>query len=357
MDSLDAGGGERMAVHLANILSTKLTTSALVCTRHTGILEKDLNKQVKFKCLYKKRALDFKALIRLSKFIKAHKINIIHAHSTSFFIATLLKIKYPKIKIVWHDHYGFSDNLEERPIAVLKLSSIFFNHIISVNEKLKSWALQHLLCKNVTYIQNFSLKNNNSQSISKLRLKGNAKAIKIIHIANLRPQKDHLTALKAIKRVLDKSYIVSYHLVGGYDLNSEYYKDIINFIQDNNLEDNVFIYGSQSEISNLLKQADIAILSSISEGLPVSLIEYGQAQLPVIVTDVGQCKDVVGNHAKIIDAKDDEGLSDAIKYYIENPKEATSYAIKLRKKISKEYDPEFIINKVINIYTKALKKD
>ena len=71
------------------------------------------------------------------------------------------------------------------------------------------------------------------------------------------------------------------------------------FIKDNHLKKQVFIYGSQSNINQWLQQADMGLLSSVSEGLPVSLIEYAQAKLPVVVTDVGQCQWVVGNLQKL----------------------------------------------------------
>ncbi len=340
-----------MAVHLANILSTKIDFSCLVCTRRSGILEKDLLDSVKFKCLHKRSSLDLKAISTLSNFIKTNKINIIHAHSTSFFIATLIKLRHPKLRVIWHDHYGMSDKLDERPVKFLKLASNFFQHIISVNDKLKTWAQQNLNCSHVTYIQNFSLNNENEKFETAIKLKGNPESFKVIHIANLRPQKDHITALKAIKKLSQESLDITYHLFGGYDQNSEYYKKIISFIEENKLGKSVFIYGSQSNISGLLKQADIGILSSISEGLPVSLIEYAQAKLPVIVTDVGQCKEVVGGFASVINPKDFDALAFAIKNYLENQNNAKSKAEKLYDKVSKEYNPEHIIDRIINIYT------
>jgi hypothetical protein len=41
-------------------------------------------------------------------------------HSTSFFIAVLLKLLQPQVKLIWHDHYGDSDFLEQRKIRILK---------------------------------------------------------------------------------------------------------------------------------------------------------------------------------------------------------------------------------------------
>ena len=58
------------------------------------------------------------------------------------------------------------------------------------------------------------------------------------------------------------------------------------FIFKNTLEDIVYIYGPKKNISDYLQFADIGILTSISEGLPLSLIEYAMTKTPVVVSDV-----------------------------------------------------------------------
>ncbi|MBS3738961.1 MAG: glycosyltransferase, partial [Psychroflexus sp.] len=115
----------------------------------------------------------------------------------------------------------------------------------------------------------------------------------------------------------------------GYDKNSEYYKNLINFIQKHHLEKYVFIYGSQTNIAGLLEQADMALLSSVSEGLPVSLIEYAQAKLLLVVTDVGQCKDVVGDFGLVVNPSNNEELVKAITYNYKHPEDASKNAEKL----------------------------
>jgi len=355
IDSLDAGGGERMAVQLANALSQKIECSALVCTRHSGILEKDISSKVIFLCLNKTHSLDIVALKQLRRFVKKHDIKIIHAHSTSFFMATLLKLSRPQLKLIWHDHNGSRYQTTCKNNLPLYISSFIFNHIITVNHKLKNWSKQHLKCKQVDFIQNFSLESSIHNFQNAIYLKGSKTAYKIIHVANLRPQKDHITALKAIKKLKDNAVNFSYHLIGAYEETSLYFKEIKKFIKDNHLEKQVFIYGSQSNINQWLQQADMGLLSSVSEGLPVSLIEYAQAKIPVVVTDVGQCKWVVGEFAQVIEPKDETALFQAVLYNINHPENAKETASQLYKKVNKEFDPDFILQKLLTVYDNVLK--
>jgi hypothetical protein len=125
IDSLEAGGAERMAVNYANALAKKITFSGLVTTRKEGVLKNQIDSQVPYLFLEKQNSIDRKAVFKLRKFIKNNNIEIIHAHSSSFFIAVLVKLTLPKLKIIWHDHYGISQDLSFRKNPVLKFSSLF----------------------------------------------------------------------------------------------------------------------------------------------------------------------------------------------------------------------------------------
>ena len=62
IDSLNAGGAERMAVNYANSLSNQLGFSGLICTRIEGDLKNEIHKNVSYLFLNKTKVIDFKAL-------------------------------------------------------------------------------------------------------------------------------------------------------------------------------------------------------------------------------------------------------------------------------------------------------
>tara|TARA_R110002050_G_scaffold148141_1_gene274375 strand:+ start:514 stop:1578 length:1065 start_codon:yes stop_codon:yes gene_type:complete len=346
IDSLNPGGAERMAVNIANALHRVGIESFICTTRAEGALKKDLKSDVNYCFLNKKTALDFSALLKLRAFVGTHNIDIVHAHSTSYFFATLLKISLPKIKIVWHDHYGNSEILQKRKYLFLKISSLYFGVIISVNKRLKSWAEKKLFCPNVFYISNFVSQEETQHSVS---LK-NQNSLKIICIANLRPQKDHLNLLKAFKIIEQKNLNASLHLVGAID-DTDNLKILEDFIFTNRLTQ-VYIYGAQTAIQNIPKTADLAVLSSLSEGLPLSLLEYGVAGLPVVCTDVGECKTVVQNFGIIVPPKNPEALAQGMLHYLNNKEIRMNDASSFSSHIRENYTENAVIPELINIYKK-----
>src|SRR5690606_7182649 len=92
IDSLRPGGAEKMTVNIANALLPHVEGSFLCCTRKEGMLKNELKPEVGYLFLNKKSSLDPKAILKLIKYIRKNKIDIVHAHSTSFFLAGLLKL-------------------------------------------------------------------------------------------------------------------------------------------------------------------------------------------------------------------------------------------------------------------------
>lgn len=284
IDSLEAGGAERMAVNYANALAEQIDFSGLAATRKEGSLLNQVNDKVSYLYLNKKGLVDLKALFKLRKFVKKNKVELVHAHSTSFFIAFLLKLSCPSLQLIWHDHYGDSEFLFKRSSLALRMVLPFFSGIIAVNQKLKIWSEQKMHFKNVIYLPNFPSKG--TEVFEKTILKG-VKGKRIVSLANLRVQKNHFLLLETAKKMQQSHPEWTFHLVGK-DFEDDYASQIKKMILDYKLRDNVFVYGSKQDVVNILEQSDIAVLTSQSEGLPVALLEYGWSKKPVVVTNVGE---------------------------------------------------------------------
>ncbi|MDP5158598.1 MAG: glycosyltransferase [Flaviramulus sp.] len=353
IDTLEPGGAERVAVNIANVLSNKIDGSFLCATRKEGALKSDITQLVGYLFLGKTKTIDFKAISRLNMFVKEKEINIIHAHSSSFFLATIIKLLNKNVYIIWHDHYGNSTFLENRKYQVLKCCSKVFTHIFSVNRTLALWAKKTLEFDNVSYVSNFATLNT---SLSSTTLKGKT-GMRIICLANLRPQKDHFTLLEAFKQVHNLYPDWTLHCVGK-SFKDGYSNSVLNKIKDLNLEASIFLYDSKPDIYHILKQSDIGVLSSKSEGLPIALLEYGLAKLAVLATDVGDNGTVITNQINgfLVNASSPKELSEAIILYIENKELRLTFAKKFNQHIKENYSETSQIQTILETYKVYTKK-
>ena len=114
-------------------------------------------------------------------------------------------------------------------------------------------------------------------------------------------------------------------------------------IDDFNLHNQVKLLGKidNNEISKFLSNSDIFIQASDYEGLPHSVLEAINYEVPILSTEAGGCKDLLndGERGFIISSPPNKNLiAENIKFIINNKDEAIKRAVVAKTYISKEYN-------------------
>jgi glycosyltransferase involved in cell wall biosynthesis len=346
IDSLMAGGAERMCVNITNALYENGYEVQACISRKAGPLEKAINPGIKLHVLQKKSFADIFAYIRFIKILRKEKIDVIHAHSSSVYWAVLTKILKKNCKVIWHDHLGKREH-DSKGNFFYKLISPWVDAVIAVNNDQFRWAERNMRIKKGRIYQI-----NNFPAMRSVPRKKEDSNFTIVCLANLLPVKDHPTLVRAIS-ILSENKLPGHLrviLAGAYK-KDEYFLKLVKLIDDLNLSQVIEIAGSVEDTAELLSQADIGALSSVSEGFPVSLLEYGLAGLPVVVTDVGQCSDVIGNgrFGKVVPPGDYEAFAKELLFLSLNKPVADSLGYELKKQIQKNYGPECFLVKYANL--------
>lgn len=118
--------------------------------------------------------------------------------------------------------------------------------------------------------------------------KTSAETINVLCVARLHPAKGIDTILKAAPLLSDNIVV---HIVGDGPLELEY-KD---YIRDQHLQ-NIKLHGFIPDVTPFLRAADMFLLSSNWEGLPIAIVEAMSFKLPVIATNVGGIAEIVHHH-------------------------------------------------------------
>ncbi len=343
IDSLDAGGAETMAINFANGLVDTISFSGLIATRSEGPLRTNVLKAVAFQCLNKKSTFDIKAIRKLYSYCKLHRINVIHAHSTSLYMAILIKAINPSMKVIWHDHYGNSEFLGNRPTFMLQLALQFTDGAIAVNTKLEQWINKSLRFSKTLNLPNFAVKKIDKPATTLHGTTGS----RIVCLANLREQKNHQLLVRVASTLKTTHPKWSFHFVGK-DFNDATSDILRSSISTLGLQDNIFLYDTCDDIGNILHQSDIAVLASKSEGLPVALLEYGLYSKPTIATNVGEIGLVIqdGKNGYLAASENDKEFLEKLVALIEDPSRHI-FGEALHTTIVNDYSKDIILDKYL----------
>jgi glycosyltransferase involved in cell wall biosynthesis len=348
VDTLDPGGMERVAVNLANVLRRDRFESALCTTRRDGALASLLAPDVKRLRLNRRVRFDLGAIRRLRSFIVANDIHVLHAHGSSLFTALCAGFLRPSPAIVWHDHYG-PRNLR-RSTSLYRLASSRLSAVVSVNQDLAEWARRTFAVPHdrVLYVPNF-VRESPASGIEP-PLPGR-RGMRIVCVANLRPPKNHPDLVRAFA-IVHRQFPDARLLLVGATNDGPYLQTVRRLIDEHHLSDQVAIMGHREDVSAILAQCDLGVLSSDVEGFPLALVEYGMAGLPVVASAVGQCPDILdGGKAGLITRPGDPvQLAQAMSSLLHSPMLRVRLGQRLRNHARSRFSQESVCERLCEVY-------
>jgi glycosyltransferase involved in cell wall biosynthesis len=118
------------------------------------------------------------------------------------------------------------------------------------------------------------------------------------------------------------------------------------------LKDQVTFFGFQMELKAYLERADLVVLPSFSEGLPVSVIESMSAGVPVVVTRIGGGPEIVQDkvNGRLVDPYDDESLRSAIQDMIGLDPADRDKMVSISKDVVKQFAPRTHLTTLYKLY-------
>jgi glycosyltransferase involved in cell wall biosynthesis len=356
VDALYIGGAERVAINLVNLLPAERFVPYLCSTRAEGPLSSFVAPHVTRLCLERRGRLDPTAVRQFCDFVADRGIRIVHAHASALFFSRIASALSRRCALVWHDHYGRAD-FGDRPAWLYRVATHGVSGVIAVNQTLADWCSQSLKLRadRVWYIPNLvPPAEEAADGEGYLNLPGEP-GKRLVCVANFRPQKDHPNLLRAMALVAAQVPGAHLFLVGD-SADPAYVAAIREQITALKLDPWVTYMGPRSDVPAILRECDIGVLGSASEGLPLALLEYGRAGLAAVATAVGQCPEVLdhGQAGVLVPAASPEPLAAALIRLLREGDERAGYAARFRHRVDEVYGPRRILGQVCDVYETVL---
>lgn len=170
-------------------------------------------------------------------------------------------------------------------------------------------------------------------------------------ISRLSEEKGVIYLLHAVKSLLDSKYNIKLAIIGDGKLRPVYER----FISLNKLDKWVKIFGYKEDAYLYLPHFDIYVLPSLTEGLPITILEAMQASVPIIATDVGAVSLVLenGKYGKIVKPGESKLLSVAIKEVLDDYDNSLLLAKQARTHVCEQYSSKTMAKGYSELYTKV----
>jgi glycosyltransferase involved in cell wall biosynthesis len=297
---------------------------------------------------------DLNTILCIRQFIKANKIDIVHTHGykSNFyaFCATLLK----NIPLVATCHPWIISNRRGKFYSAIdKILLRKFDSVVSISDQVKHKLLKAgipghkiSIIENGINVQSFK----NMYNVELVRdeydipLKGRV----ICSVGRLSLEKGHHYFLEAAKKVIDRFPDTYFILAGeGFLLNNlQKHTKIIK------IDRKVSFLGFVKDIPKLLSAIDIFVLPSLTEGIPMALLEAMAAKKPVVSTNVGSVPNLIipDKTGLLVKPGDPVGLTNAIEELLVNNCKAQNLAENGYKMVLTRYTSAQMTRKYLDIY-------
>lgn len=321
---------------------------------------------------------DLVVFFKIYKIIKQTQPDIIHTHTAKSgaigrLAGIVFNLLHPKKKIklvhTFHGTYfaGYFNRLKTKIfLCIEQFLAIFTDTIITLSNSLK----QELIFWNVAKaekitviplgfeLENFlEIKSADNNSISNIGI-----------IGRLTPIKNHYLFLDAAQRFIkdNPNKETMFYIIGDGELR----ESLQGYADKLRINSRVCFLGWQRNLQHIYSQLDVVTLTSLNEGTPVSLIEAMASGRPVVATDVGGVKDLLGNEIEdtitseegfkvlergiIVKPNDADSLARALAFILDNGETRNKICASSREFVKSAFSKNRLVSDIEELYCSLL---
>lgn len=312
--------------------------------------------------LHREPGIDRGCAKRLNAFARRERVKILHAHQyTPFFQAMLSRGLLGSRPVLFTEHgRHFPDLPSRRRSNVNRLLLRKRDRLVGVGGAVRQALIDNegLPSTRVEVVYNGvdlkALATVSADARQRLRAEFGFSSTDFlaIQVARLHELKDHQTALRAIAEVSRHQPHIRLLIVGEGDQRSA----IEAAVREQKLKEHVVLAGNRADVADLLAASDVFLMSSISEGIPLTIIEAMAAGLPVVSTAVGGIPEMIqhGQNGFLAEAGNHQSLASSLISLQQDSALRKSIAEKGRERATELFSQQGMLNGYNRIYEEML---
>lgn len=358
------GGGEQVFLYIARNIDREQFNPSVILFKKGWLYDQLSQDNIKTTIISSRQSWDLSFLYRLIRSCRQQKIDIIHSHFTGTNLYACLVGAILRIPVVTTFHnelilpwwscrhsklkHFLIRNLASRTVLVAEfMKKDYINIAKYPPEKL-------LTIYNGIELGSKEVDFNISTLRKDLGIQDNE--LVVGHVANLRPPKGHRYLIEAAGRICKDSPKVKFLLIGE-EGDGKIKREIEELITKFGLHENIKLLGFRDDVQKLLYLIDVFVLSSTSEGLPLSVVEAMAASKPVVATSIGGLPEIIipNQSGYLVEPGNSFTLAEKLSILLRSKDLREQMGKMGRKTVEEKFSLETMIDNYQNLYKQILK--
>jgi glycosyltransferase involved in cell wall biosynthesis len=328
---LEVGGQEKLLVEFARHADRARFDLVFVSLSTRGPLAADIEA-----CGWPVVALDEPdglrpgLALRLAWLFRRERVAVVHTHDDRPLIYAPLAARLAGVRRIVHTRHGCSFGASARRLFLTRLAALLTDHVVCVSEDAAHQSVRlGFPTGKVRTIWN-------GVDTGRFAYAGPCAGGPAATVARLSPEKDLGTLLKAAALAAARDPSFRLEIAGG----GPCLADLRRQAEELRLGERVRFLGEVRDVPALLGRARLFALSSISEGVSLTLLEAMGRGLPCVATRVGGNPEVVadGETGALVPPRDPAALADAMLHLWNAPEEARRLGLAGRRRVLEHFD-------------------
>ncbi|MDA3876983.1 MAG: glycosyltransferase [Halothiobacillus sp.] len=349
--SLDFGGVEKHIEIIAKHSQDMQYPPTFCAIAGGGVTEKSLREiGVKVVCLgLKPRIPNFQAVYKLTKFFLNARPLIVHTHGAEANFHGLLAAMIARVPVRVGEEIGIPSH---SGLAKLVFAQVYktAHRVIGISDSVTNWLVESGEVKSNRAVR---LYNPVLLPTQKLEFSKNRSIFRMGFVGRLEPVKNPMVLLEVLKRMNEANILVELRIVGDGSLR----RGLEDRVDEYKLRSQVTFFGYQDDPYQFIRDCDLYLQPSISEGFGLAVVEAMGCGIPVIATAVGGVPEIIqdGITGWIVETSDAALLTEAVMKALKlEPNMLFEIGKSARKSIESRFEPKKYISDVEKIYQSIL---
>src|ERR1700681_3774413 len=349
-DSMKMGGAEKLTATLCRLQRDRGHTASVHCLYRLGVLGEELQTEG-FEVILHPPCSFFFLMRSLYKAFRHSAPDVVHCHNATAAILAAIPARLAGVKKVIVTRHGLvKPPYQLRRELKFALASRWCDWIVGVCAGTRTNLLAAPFAARDRIIHIY-----NGASPADIRaVPQPKKGFTLLYVGRLAPLKDHATLLRAVARTRTHHPDVQLWIVGDGPLE----RSLRKLTYELGLNDNVTFFGEQADVSPFMLAADLFVSSSVTEGLPVSLLEAMSVGLPALVTDVGGMGGIarLSGAVTVVAASDPKGMAEALCDAVARRQELPKMGRLASYCYEQYFKPERMLDEYMSLYNREIPK-